>query len=171
MPRTSCSRCQSFSPKYARPADAICRSLRTTVRTASMPGPMNAFERVRGRSRSRGIDSRPDGATIPGRRTKSALSLRSVSRSVCTVLGYCARSAGSSNCVGLTKILTNVRSFSARLRLTSDRCPSCSAPIVGTKPRLNPARIWRRRPMRHADRLSKTVVTCSFPRRLEIAVL
>ena len=40
----------------------------------------------------------------------------------------------SLNCVGLTNMLATVTSQAARLRAMSERCPSCRAPIVGTKP-------------------------------------
>src|SRR5262245_3700022 len=58
-----------------------------------------------------------------GTSTKSVRSFRSMSRSRSSRRGCFARSFGSSNCVGLTKMLTSVRSFSALLRRTSDRWP------------------------------------------------
>ena len=39
----------------------------------------------------------------------------------------------SLNCVGFTKTLTTTVPFSRRARSTSERCPACRAPIVGTK--------------------------------------
>ena len=48
------------------------------------------------------------------------------------------KSVLSLNCVGLRKMLTTVASFSCTLRFTSDACPSCKAPIVGTKPTVVP---------------------------------
>ena len=44
------------------------------------------------------------------------------------------RSFLSLNCVGLTKTLATTTSHSLRARATSEMCPSCNAPIVGTKP-------------------------------------
>lgn len=55
-------------------------------------------------------------------------------QSASSVRGYFSRSVASLNWVGLTKMDTTVCVFSDTLRATSERCPSCSAPIVGTKP-------------------------------------
>ena len=46
----------------------------------------------------------------------------------------CVKSAASLNWRGLTKIVTTVVAFSARARCISERWPSCSQPIVGTRP-------------------------------------
>ena len=60
------------------------------------------------------------------------------------VRGYLSRSSAGPNCSGLTKMetaVTSQRAFDAR---TSERWPSCSAPMVGTNPRVLPLRVtWR----------------------------
>ena len=47
-------------------------------------------------------------------------------------------SSGSPNWSGFTKMLTATTSHSARARSSSDVCPSCSAPMVGTSPTTRP---------------------------------
>ena len=55
-------------------------------------------------------------------------------QSLSNVRGYVSRSCLSLNWVGLTKTLTTHTSFSFTQRSTRLKCPSCNAPIVGTKP-------------------------------------
>ena len=61
--------------------------------------------------------------------------------------GYASRSSEGPNWSGLTKMLTTTTSAFSRAIRTSDRWPSWSAPIVGTKPTDEP----RRRTSERAD--------------------
>src|SRR5690349_20271634 len=73
-------------------------------------------------------------SSADGVNTTSVPSLRNISQSRSSERGYFARSSVGANCVGFTKIETTTspqRLFAAR---ASDRCPACSAPIVGTRP-------------------------------------
>src|SRR6266852_404262 len=63
-----------------------------------------------------------------------------MAESVSRLRGYLAKSSVGPNCAGLTKIETITTSDWARAARTNDRCPRCSAPIVGTKPTRFPAR-------------------------------
>ena len=54
--------------------------------------------------------------------------------SVSNVRGYLCRSSLLLNWVGLTKILITVIVLLASEAVNKDKCPSCKAPIVGTKP-------------------------------------
>src|ERR1700712_2903646 len=58
------------------------------------------------------------------------------------VIGYLAKSAGSLNWVGLTNMLHIVHVVNRLLSLIKLRCPSCRAPIVGTKPVVYPADLF-----------------------------
>src|SRR3982074_2337490 len=58
--------------------------------------------------------------------------------------GYFDKSSVGPNWVGFTKIETATESHCAFAARTSDKCPSCRAPMVGTRPsRLRPARASR----------------------------
>ena len=70
--------------------------------------------------------------SIIGPTSHPAASRSAQSRS--SVRGYVAKSCLLLNCVGLTKTLTTTMSFSLRARSTSDLCPACNAPMVGTRP-------------------------------------
>src|SRR5580700_3322556 len=49
--------------------------------------------------------------------------------------GYLLKSSDGPNCVGLTKIETTIGEDSRFAARISEKWPSCSAPIVGTRPR------------------------------------
>src|ERR1700747_2644796 len=49
--------------------------------------------------------------------------------------GYLLKSSDGPNCVGLTKIETTIGEDSPFAARISEKWPSCSAPIVGTRPR------------------------------------
>src|SRR5262249_61271631 len=58
------------------------------------------------------------------------------------------RSSWGANCVGLTKIDTITEPDLLLARRTNEKCPSCSAPIVGTRATVRPrarkfAMAWR----------------------------
>src|SRR5919201_6564058 len=53
-------------------------------------------------------------------------------------------------------MLTTVRSLSATARSTSDRCPAWSAPIVGTRPTVAPARRQRATVSRTSSGVART---------------
>ena len=64
----------------------------------------------------------------------SALSASSDLQSASNVRGYFAKSSPGANCSGFTKMEATTMSHSDRACRTKERCPSCRAPIVGTKP-------------------------------------
>src|SRR6188768_76238 len=55
-------------------------------------------------------------------------------RSLASLRGYCSKSDASPNWRGLTKIDITTVALSARARSTSETCPACSQPMVGTRP-------------------------------------
>ncbi len=59
-------------------------------------------------------------------------------RSAASSRGYLAKSSCGPNCAGLTNRLTTVRLARRRARATSAMCPSCSAPMVGTRATVSP---------------------------------
>ena len=65
-------------------------------------------------------------------------------------------SSGSPNCSGFTKMLTATTSHSARARVISEVCPSCSAPMVGTSPTTPPVERARSSTARQAATVSAT---------------
>ena len=75
-----------------------------------------------------------------GREEKMTPSFSSKSQSRSKVRGYFERSSLGPNCVGLTKMEVATASHWARAARTSERWPSCNAPMVGTRPRRFPAR-------------------------------
>src|SRR5579872_6405115 len=80
-------------------------------------------------------------SVTPGAKTTSTPRAAQTSTSLASVRGYRSRSAGSPNCSGLTKTVTQTVSHSDRARMISDSWPAWSAPIVGTSPtRPPPAR-------------------------------
>src|SRR5271165_536799 len=93
-----------------------------------------------------------------GTKTTSAPASAHTSRSRSSVLGYRSMSSGSPNCSGLTKMLTATTSHSARARATSEVCPSCSAPMVGTSPTTRPVARARSRASRQAAAVSTTSI-------------
>src|SRR5579872_5848677 len=98
----------------------------------------------------------PAGYISPGVGAKriSTPSVSSNLRSCSKVRGYLARSSLGPNCRGLTKIETATTSHFAFAARTSERCPSCNAPMVGTKPR----RFWSWRDWCEAARMSAMVL-------------
>ncbi len=90
-------------------------------------------------------------SSTEGMKTKSTPAPSSLRQSASSVRGYVARSSALLNCVGFTNTLTTTTSFSLRARSTRDICPSCKAPIVGTRPTIFPESLasainWRRCP-------------------------
>ena len=76
--------------------------------------------------------------------------------------GYASRSSPAPNCSGFTKIDTTVMSVSATDRRSRLRCPSCSAPMVGTRPTAAP----RARAASQNARAAATVESRSLNGRL-----
>src|SRR5262249_54364754 len=75
-----------------------------------------------------------------GANTESTSTADNLARSSSKFRGYLEKSSCGANCLGLTKIETIVQSHSWMLRSTRLKCPACSAPIVGTRPTVLPAR-------------------------------
>src|SRR5258708_27995291 len=90
-----------------------------------------------------------------GANKTSTLSVSSDLQSASNVRGYFAKSSPGANCSGFTKMEATTVSHSDRARRTKDRCPSCKAPIVGTKPSTEPLI----RSSRQTLCISATVVT------------
>jgi hypothetical protein len=83
-----------------------------------------------------------------GANTASAPAAVSFATSPSRSRGYFARSSVGPNCVGLTKIVAATNCARARASETRRRCPSWSAPIVGTRP----TRLPEARAPAHASR-------------------
>ena len=83
------------------------------------------------------------------------------SRSNCR--GYFDKSSVGPNCVGFTKMETATASHCAFAARTSDKCPSCRAPIVGTKP----SRLRVARASRQAARASEMVAHISIVQSID----
>ncbi len=96
-----------------------------------------------------------------GTKTRSAPASAQASRSRSSVLGYRAMSSGSPNCSGFTKMLTATTSHSARARAMREVCPSCSAPMVGTRPTTRPVARARSSTSRQAAVVSTTSIVRS----------
>src|SRR5882757_1980874 len=90
-----------------------------------------------------------------GANKTSTLSASSDLQSASNVRGYFAKSSPGANCSGFTKMEATTVSHSDRARRTKDRCPSCRAPIVGTKP--STKRLVRK--SRQTPCISATVLT------------
>ena len=58
-------------------------------------------------------------------------------------LGYSSKSSSGRNCLGFTNIVAITRLHFCCAILIRDRCPSCKAPIVGTKPIVCPSTCQR----------------------------
>ena len=101
-----------------------------------MAGPRGALERLADGADADGACRIPAGRPPrPTARTRGRRPPRpAISTSRASLRGYFSRSFGSPNWRGLTKIETTVVAFSARARWISARWPSCSQPIVGTRP-------------------------------------
>src|SRR3954466_1281758 len=69
-----------------------------------------------------------------GANTRSTFSFSSSPRSRSRSRGYLLRSSLGPNCMGFTKTDAATAAHCERAACTSDRCPACSAPIVGTNP-------------------------------------
>ena len=144
--RSTATWAASFCPKNATSGWTISNSLLTTVATPrKCPGRDAPSSFPLSPSTSTNVFA-PGGyiSSTDGRKSSSTSSFSSSARSRGRSRGYLSRSSEGPNCRGLTKIDTAVapqRDFEAR---TSDRCPSCKAPMVGTKPRLLPLDVsWR----------------------------
>src|SRR5690349_1839519 len=86
--------------------------------------------------------------------------------------GYCVKSDASLNCRGLTKIVATVVALSSRARRISARCPSCSQPIVVTRPtgRATSASASRNSALVRTTRVEAAGCGCANPETLEVAV-
>src|ERR1700735_392003 len=128
--------CASLRPKKAVWGLTISNNFRTTVATPSKwPGlarpsqrslrPLTATEVLN----PAGYISSADGA----KRTSTPRFARA-SRSASKVRGYFLRSSAGPNCFGFTKMDTTTGEHFRFASRTREKCPSCNAPIVGTKP-------------------------------------
>ena len=111
---------------------------------AEMTGPRRALERLADRARDRApAATTPGGYTSStgGAQTASTPSRSQISRSAVLVPRIRARDPRRDRTArGLTKIVTSDARGLARARAgSSDACPSCSAPIVGTRPTVRPS--------------------------------
>src|SRR5579872_27175 len=140
--RTMAACAASFWPKTARSGCTMLNSLATTVVT-----PRKWPERERPSSLSLNPSTVtqvevPGGyiSSTDGQNATSTLSACSRAESFSRVRGYLEKSSLGPNCMGLTKIETTTRSDCVCAARTSDRCPSCSAPMVGANPMRLPDR-------------------------------
>ena len=72
--------------------------------------------------------------SVAGANTMSAPCPPAASRSASSVRGYLPKSSPGPNCVGLTNIVTTVKSHSRLRRVDQAQVPCVQAPIVGTRP-------------------------------------
>ena len=131
----------SFWPKNARSGRTISNSLQTTVVTPRKCPGRELPSSLLLRSSTSTTVLAPDGyiSATEGMKSKSTLKSSSNATSRSRVRGYLAKSSVGPNCNGLTKIDTAVTSHCDFDFRTSERCPSCKAPIVGTKPNFLPS--------------------------------
>src|SRR5918995_28329 len=87
-------------------------------------------------------------SSTPGAKMTSHPSSSSSAASRSKGLAYVSKSSPRPNWVGLTKMEATTRSHSSRAVRIRDKCPSCSAPIVGTRPTLSP-------PARHCSEMAR----------------
>ena len=134
--RSSVACCKSFWPKTATSGCTRLNSLDTTVSTpAKCPGLIAPSQRSAIASGTTLTTRGPGYITVAsGTNAIVAPCDSAPARSAASVRGYVARSSVGANCSGLTKMLSTTQSHRARARSISDKCPACSAPIVGTKP-------------------------------------
>src|SRR5689334_21511025 len=95
-----------------------------------------------------------------------------IAMSRASLRGYCVKSDASLNCRGLTKIVATVVALSSRARRISARCPSCSQPIVVTRPtgRATSASASRSSALLRTTRVEAAGCGCATPETLEVAV-
>src|SRR5580700_3334757 len=156
MRRTMATCAASFCPKKAASGSTMWNSLATTVVTPrKWPGRERPSSLLLSPSTVTQVTA-PAGyiSSTDGANSSATPSLSRSSRSRSKLRGYFARSSLSPNCAGFTKIDAATASQEALAACTSDKCPSCSAPMVGT----NPNRLPPRRAARHAARMSSTVL-------------
>src|SRR5580693_139124 len=171
MRRTMATCAASFCPKKAASGSTMWNSLATTVvtprkcpgreRPSSLPLSSSTVTQVIAPA---GYISSTDGAN-----SNSTPSFSNRSRSCPKSRGYFDRSSLGPNCVGFTKIDAATISQDAFAALTRDRCPSCSAPMVGTNPNRLPRRVARQ-----AARISSMVLQiliADFPSRGRLLVV
>src|ERR1700722_624912 len=92
-------------------------------------------------------------SSTEGANNNSTDSFSNSARSRSKSRGYFCKSSRGPNCKGFTKIDAATTSHEAFAARTSDKCPSCSAPMVGTNPNRFPLRLASR----HAARISSMV--------------
>ena len=149
----------SFCPKNAASGSTMLNSFATTVATprkcpAREPpsnlslSPSTVTQVVVGRTLLSA--ALPYISSTLGANNNSTPSRSNNSQSHSNVRGYFPRSSFAPNCVGFTKIEAATTSDPSRAARTNDKCPSCSAPIVGT----NPTRFPASRKPREALRIS-----------------
>ena len=81
---------------------------------------------------------------VLGMKTASTPAAWQSRRSSASERGYRSKSSSGPNCRGFTKMPTATASQASRAARISERCPSCNAPMVGTRPIVTPSR-WRPR--------------------------
>src|ERR1700723_311429 len=128
--------CASLRPKKAVWGLAISNNFRTTVATPSKcPG----LARPSQRSHRPWTDIEvlnPTGyiSSAEGAKRTSTPRFARASRSASKVRGYFLRSSAGPNCFGFTKTDTTTGEHLRLASRTSEKCPSCNAPMVGTRP-------------------------------------
>src|SRR3989449_8303088 len=90
-----------------------------------------------------------------GRKTASTPPDRQRRRSCTSERGYRSKSSSGPNCRGFTKMLTATASQASLAARISKRCPSCSAPMVGTSPIVTPSRWSLRDQVRSEEHTSE----------------
>mmetsp|Transcript_31943 Transcript_31943/g.51582 ORF Transcript_31943/g.51582 Transcript_31943/m.51582 type:complete len:205 (+) Transcript_31943:542-1156(+) len=133
--------CASLAPKKAISGSTMLNSLQTTVaiplKNPSLPPRDGSPSSISEQFSTLTKVLLPGGyiSSVFGMKTRSTPPTdSSLRKSPSTSRGYDERSSVGANWVGFTKMLTTVYLHSCLLRFTSDRCPSCKYPIVGTKP-------------------------------------
>ena len=162
--RSTTTCCASFQPKYAASGWTAMSSFTTIVATPSKcarprTAPSNDSATW---PATRTVVAKPVGyiSAGAGAKTTSTPACSASRRSASSTRGYAARSAGSSNWVGLTNTDSTTVSFSDAAADSSERCPSCRAPIVGTKP-IVPVRAGRSAARRSATVRATIIGQCS----------
>src|SRR6202046_5455910 len=128
--------CASLRPKKAVWGPTISNNFRTTVATPSKcPG----LARPSQRSHRPWTDIEvlnPTGyiSSAEGANSTSTPRFARASRSASKVRGYFLRSSAGPSCFGFTKMDTMTGEHLRLASRTSEKCPSCNAPMVGTRP-------------------------------------
>ena len=133
--RTTCSCCQSFSPKYARSGLTWPNNFAQTVATPQKCPGRAAPSQFSAGPVTEIVVASSCGYIVSGSgsQTNALPHASRVARSPASSRGYRDKSSAAPNCRGLTKIDVTAAAPDVTAERTNARWPSCKAPMVGTR--------------------------------------